>query len=141
MIYWDSSAIIPLCIQEPHSHTVRKIARQDPLIVTWWASRIECRSSFARLRRDKIITLEEENRLFQLMGMLAQSWTEILPGEEVRAIAMRLLLAHPLRAADSLQLASALFWSDKLPRDHAFVCLNTRLRDAAYKEGFRVLPE
>ncbi len=47
---------------------------------------------------------------------------------------------HPLSAADALQLAAGLLWADGRPAHHDFVCLDQRLREAAQREGFRVLP-
>ena len=141
MNYWDASAIIPLCVLEEHSEVMQEISGHDDMIVTWWGTIVECRSAFSRLRRDGVLSMQQEDQLIQLMDMLSSSWTEILPGNEVRTIAMRLLLAYPLRAADALQLAAALVWAGKVPRDHAFVCLDNRLRDAARKEGFHILPE
>ncbi|HNQ86119.1 MAG TPA: type II toxin-antitoxin system VapC family toxin [Deltaproteobacteria bacterium] len=141
MIFWDSSAIIPLCVQDENTAAMREIAMHDDMIVTWWGSVVECRSAFSRLRREAVISMKEEDQLIRLLDMLASSWMEILPVDEVRTIATRLLLAHPLRAADSLQLAAALVWAGKVPRDHTVVCLDNRLRDAARKEGFRILPE
>jgi hypothetical protein len=46
----------------------------------------------------------------------------------------------PIRAADSLQLAAALMWSNGLANGHEFVCLDQRLGQAAHREGFKVLP-
>jgi hypothetical protein len=43
-----------------------------------------------------------------------------------------------LRTGDALQLAAALLWSEGNAGD--IVCLDTSLRDAAEREGFRVLP-
>jgi len=45
-----------------------------------------------------------------------------------------------MRAADALQLASALIWAQETPRCLDFVCLDQNLREAALKEGFSVLP-
>lgn len=53
----------------------------------------------------------------------------------------RVLLLHPLRAADSLQLAAAFVWANGHPAGHHFVCLDERLRQAAIQEGFIVLPK
>jgi hypothetical protein len=58
----------------------------------------------------------------------------------VKAQALRLLRAHSLRAADSLQLSAALAWCERDSREAAFVCLDDRLRVAAETSGFRVLP-
>ena len=54
--------------------------------------------------------------------------------------AMRLLTAHPLRPGDALQLAAALSWCGEKPAGAGFVCLDQRLREAAQREGFEVLP-
>jgi hypothetical protein len=54
---------------------------------------------------------------------------------------VRLLGLHPLRAADSLQLAAALVWVDRRPLGRPFICLDSRLREAARREGFTALPQ
>lgn len=140
MMFWDSSAIIPLCVDEPKTKIVRNVTRRDGAIIAWWGSTIECCSAFARLRRDKLLDHKEEVQLRDLLQMLSDSWTEIKPSQDIKNTAGRLLLLHPLRAADSLQLAAALVWADKSPTKHEFVCLDHRLREAANKEGFVLLP-
>jgi hypothetical protein len=42
--------------------------------------------------------------------------------------------------ADALQLAAALVAASDQPAGHDFVCSDVRLRQAAAREGFRVLP-
>jgi hypothetical protein len=64
-----------------------------------------------------------------------------MPADDIRIMAARLLRVHPLRAADSLQLAAALLWAGKTPFGQYFVCLDNRLRQAAMKEGFTLLPK
>ena len=64
----------------------------------------------------------------------------IVPTLPLRDRAGRVLAAHPLRAADALQLAAALQWCDDVPSADSFVCLDDRLRDAARHEGFSILP-
>ena len=109
-------------------------------MVAWWGSPVECFSAFARLLRDNFLSASEEDRVRQLIHMLSASWTQIEPGQDMRDMAGRLLRLHPLRAADSLQLAVALIWADKNPKGHHFVCLDNRLREAARNEGFTLLP-
>lgn len=140
MKFWDASAIIPLCIDEPQTKILQDIAKKDNAIVVWWGSLVECYSAFARLRRDGALKFEEEDQLRGILASLSDTWTEIEPSEDIRDVTGRLLLNHPLRAADSLQLAAAIVWADKKPRGHYFVCLDFRLREAARKEGFSVLP-
>ena len=64
----------------------------------------------------------------------------LAPSDEVRHRAGRLLATHPLRAADALQLAAALVWSEEQPLGEVFVSLDDRLREAARREGFALLP-
>ena len=140
MIFWDASAIISLCIEEPHSKAAKSLIAEDSAIAAWWCSPIECFSAFARLRREGALTLKEEHQVRQLLTTLSETWTEIKPGRDIRDIAARILLLHPLRAADSLQLAAAIVWAGKSPMRMRFVCLDRRLREAASKEGFTVVP-
>ena len=141
MKFWDSSAIIPLCVREPLTDIMLELAREDADFAVWWGSSIECCSSLARLRRDRIITEVQEDLLRDLLQKMQGHWTEIEPTDEVRAHARRLLLRHPLRAADVMQLAAALVCADGTPEQFGFVCLDQRLREAARNEGFLLFPQ
>ena len=59
-------------------------------------------------------------RLAGLRGM----WIEVQPTETVRDLAESLVQRHPLRAADATQLAAALIWCKRQPRNRAFVCFS-----------------
>jgi hypothetical protein len=48
------------------------------------------------------------------------------------------LRVHPLRAADSQQLAAAIIAAEGEPQTLEFVSLDGRLNEAALKEGFPV---
>ena len=77
----------------------------------------------------------------RVLVALSREWSEVLPSEGLRARAERLLGVHSLRAADAFQLAAALLWSRGETRMHALVSLDERLREAAEREGFRLLPD
>jgi uncharacterized protein len=140
MKFWDSSALIPLCVKEPLTDIMLALAREDSNFVVWWGSSIECCSSFARLRRECVITENQEDLLRDLLLRMEGHWTTVEPMDEVRSNARRLLLRHPLRAADAMQLAAALVWADGNPDQLVFVCLDQRLREAARSEGFSLFP-
>jgi uncharacterized protein len=141
MKFWDASAVIPLCFQEPRTIILRKLTEEDGAMAAWWATPIECYSAFARLRREEVLDSVEERQARELVRALMTQWTEVAPSTDVREGAARALLLHPLHAADSLQLAAALVWAKRQPADHHFVCLDQRLREAAQREGFAVLPQ
>jgi uncharacterized protein len=137
--FWDSSALVPLVVEEESSSTVEKVLREDPEIITWWATRVECASAVARKARmlgtgDKRPTVAS-----QRLEDLADHWTEVAPAERLRELALRLLRVHDLRAADALQLAAALIASEDRPETLELVTLDDRLGDAARREGFRVV--
>ena len=77
---------------------------------------------------------------FRRLVALRKGWHEIEPGEEVREAAKRLLRVHDLRAADSLHLAAAFVAAESRPASLEFACLDERLRLAAGREGFAVVP-
>ncbi len=81
-----------------------------------------------------------ETALQRLDLLLSHSDT-VAATEEVRRRAGRLLAVHPLRAADALQLAAALVFCEDDPTGESFVCLDDRLREAALREGFKLLPD
>ncbi len=113
--------------------------RRDPVIVTWWGSRIECASALNRLQRERRFEGGGLDRSMDQLGLLAASWLEIEPLEQVRTRAMRLLRLHPLRAADALQLAAALTAADEDPQRLDLVSSDDRLSRSAHREGFTVL--
>lgn len=139
MRFWDTSALVPLLIRQDATEEVGDLLTRDPEIVAWWGTPLECVSGVARLRREERIAIEEEEQVLELLGKLQKSWLEILPSEDVRNRAGRLLRVHGLKAADALQLAAALVWAGPAERPE-FVTYDERLALAARLEGFRVLP-
>lgn len=141
MRYWDSCAIVPLCLHDDaFSENMSGLMSNDDSMATWWSSQVECCSAFARVRREGIISSEEEQQSRARLTALASAWTEVEPSEKVKALAKQLLLRQSLRAADSLQLAAAIVWANGEPDNRTFVTLDKRLREAARSEGFSVLP-
>ncbi|MBI4862877.1 MAG: type II toxin-antitoxin system VapC family toxin [Candidatus Riflebacteria bacterium] len=140
MYFWDTSAILPILVHEPMSPVVESLARGDPALAVWWATRTECVSALARRARDGALDVKSETEARRVLSALAGAWSEVLPTDPLRTTAERLLSVHTLRAADALQIAAALQWCRGNPSNAGFVCLDSRLRDAARKEGFTVLP-
>lgn len=141
MKFWDSSAIIPLCLKEQMSETVKRLIKSDEDIVVWWATRVECLSALSRRCREGVLDNNSELKAKAVLSALSEEWSEIQPSEPVRQRAERIPAVHPLRTADAFQLAAALLWSQEAPQGLEVVCLDQNLREAAHKEGFTVLPE
>jgi uncharacterized protein len=138
--FWDTSVIIPLLVREPTTSLLLTTLKDDRHMIVWWGTRVECNSALARRGREGALKPQEELDARSALDSLGSTWSEVQPNERVRSTAERLLAVHPLRAPDSLQLASALVWSDGVPGGRVFVCRDGRLREAARKEGFMVQP-
>ena len=140
-MFWDSSAVVPVLIAEARSSEILALLRSDRAPAIWWASPVECQSALHRRRREDVISPTALAEALARLERLTEDVDVVAPTAAVRERAGRALAAHPMRAADALQLAAALVWSDESPAGEAFVCLDDRLRDAARQEGFQVLPD
>jgi predicted nucleic acid-binding protein len=138
--FWDTSAAVPLLLAEAATSTALSLLRDDRHMVVWWGTRIEVTSALQRRARDGELASELVASVNAALTVLEGTWTEVQPAARVRDAAERLLAVHPLRAADALQLAAALVWSDEKPTGRGLVALDARLRDAARREGFNVYP-
>jgi predicted nucleic acid-binding protein len=132
---------MPLIVREPRSDALRELLEQDAGMVVWWATHVECVSAISRRTREGTLSTRGGASVRKLLNDLSESWTEVRPTARLRTLAEQSLITHPLRAADALQLAAALIWCGELPQGRPFVCLDDRLRNAASRFGFTLLPD
>jgi uncharacterized protein len=137
--FWDASAIVPLVAIEKETGDCRALLADDSDIVVWLLTPVEVMSALTRRLRENTLKPIEFSKAKEQLGALEKAWSEVISIERVRERARRLLETHPLRAADSLQLAAALLTSEENPQGVPFVTLDRRLRSAAEREGFHVL--
>ena len=135
MKFWDSSAIVPLLVEEEATAAMLKHVREDRDLIVWWSTPVECASAIARLERDGA-RATQVGEAFARLDELGSSWTEVEPHRDVREVARRLLRVHQLRAADALQIAAAYLAAEGRPSTLEIVTLDERLSHAAAKEGF-----
>ena len=138
MRFWDSSALVPLLVTEATSDLRRTQYATDPWAVVWFGTLVEIESSLVRRQRDGQLPADVEHAARKRLTEITKQWTEVIPTEEVRTRAIRLLRVHQLRAADAFQLAAALIFCREQPQHLPFLTADQRLRDAASLEGFPV---
>ena len=139
MRFWDSSAVAALLVEDPATPLLQRIFEQDPLVLAWWGTTVECASAIARREREQRLSSAAAGSAFERLRVIQRRWHEVQPVEELRESAVRLLRVHPLRAADALQLAAAFLAAERRPPSLEFVCLDERLSEAARREGFAVV--
>ena len=139
MRFWDSSAIVPLLVAEAATKAMQAIAHEDPVMLVWWATEVECVSAIARLEREGDLSSDATLVALERLDAMAEGWSEVQPVEAARRAARRLLRVHSLRAANALQLAAAVVAAEGHTASLEIVTLDDRLVDAARREGFVVL--
>jgi predicted nucleic acid-binding protein len=101
-------------------------------------TRVEVVSAVARRRREWPDLSALWSRAIRDVNEIAARWTEISDAVATRLHAERIVMDHPLRAADALQLGAALVAADGDPQSLELVTLDRRLAEAARREGFPV---
>ena len=135
LAFWDTSALVPLCVRETISPKVAALYSKYEAIV-WWATPVEIASALARLARMKHLNAVDWAKSQRLASNLADEWLVVQPSNSLRARAMRLVDNHDLRAADALQLSAALEWCEGAPQGSVFLTADEQLREAAVLNGF-----
>lgn len=138
MRFWDSSAVVPLLVEQDASARAAVWVAADDTIVLWTLTPVEVTSALRRLVRETAIG-EEAARLAEArMEEIVRACHVVVDIEPVKSLATRLLRLHTLRAFVALQLGAALHWAEGNPQGRTLYTLDNRLALAAQREGFLV---
>jgi hypothetical protein len=140
-MFWDTSAIIPVLLPEPRSAALTEALAADREVTVWWGAPVECLSAIYGRHRESPVPAPLLTEALSRLRALVEDADTVTPTDEARRRAGRLVAAHPLRAADALQLGAALVWCEEQSHGEVFVCLDDRLREAARREGFSLAPQ
>ncbi|HEV8642863.1 MAG TPA: type II toxin-antitoxin system VapC family toxin [Methylomirabilota bacterium] len=138
MRFWDSSAVVPLLVEQKSSSRVAAWVAGDDAVVLWTLTPVEVVSALRRLVRDKALAEEIARRAEVRLAEILRACHVIIDVDPVKSLATRLLRLHPLRAFDALQLGAALHWVEGHPQGRTLHTLDSRLALAAQREGFNV---
>ena len=141
MRYWDSSALVHLIVRQARSAEAERWLSEDGLVATWTLTQVELLSAVHRLAREGRLAPRPAREAERAVGEIMSRAHLVSDVAGVKARAERLLRAHALRAADALQLAAALAWASDQPSGQILHSLESRLGQAAEREGFRVIPD
>lgn len=125
MRFWDTSALVPLLVEEAYTPLAEAWLSSDPELVVSWIAEIEATSALSRRKREGTLTEEAYIQAQARLTRLKDSWHEVLPTETVRHHALRFLQLYPMRTLDALQLGALFAEGD--PKGIILVSLDTRL--------------
>ena len=134
--FFDTSAIVPLRVAQGSSQEARLAYRNVTKQVVAWTAPIEAAGAIYRAVRLGGLSKSNAKRVLSRLGQLEKRWTEIVASDQVRSSAISLLSTYDPRAADAIQLASALVWCKEKPKNRLFVCFDHKLAEAARAAGF-----
>ncbi len=137
--FWDTSAIVPLCVLQDTTIAAQKRHREFPSKILWWGSVVEVRSSFARLSRTGELEDRNYDKAVLKWSSISIRGRDVPPSQNLLDIAIELPAKWGLRSLDAFQLAAALVWCNEKPRNRPFVCADKRLGEAASDAGFDVV--
>ena len=138
MKFWDSSAVVPLLVEQTPSSRAANWATTDDAMVLWTLTPVEVVSALRRLVREEVLQEEVARFAEARMEEIVRACHVVIDVEPVKTLATRLLRLHPLRAFDALQLGAALHWAEGHPQGRTLHTLDSRLALAAQREGFLV---
>src|SRR5262245_39352569 len=95
--FWDSSALIPICVSQAQSPRAVKYSNRFHFIVVWWLAPLEIQSGLARLFRAGELSLADKNVALKRLDVIRASWHEIVPAEALKILAGDLLWNYSLR--------------------------------------------
>ena len=139
----DASALVKRYAPEAGGSLLEGVS----LLAVSSLSRVEVVSAIRRKQRLGELDASHANALcrdveadFDATGQTGTDLSPISVSVDVLQRAAALLARHSLRAADAVQLSSAMFARDADAEVSVFVCFDARLRDAAVEEGFQLVP-
>jgi len=136
--YFDASALAKRYVEEPESPVVRRLLGEC-LVCTSRLSEVEVASALVRRARDGSLSPAERDRALSALSEDMRSFYVVELFPEIARVARGLLLRHPLRASDAVQLASSTHVRESAEEDVFFVAFDGRLNEAAVGEGLALL--
>ena len=138
IVYTDTSALVKLLLVEAGSETMREVYGSAERITSSSITYVELRAATAAAHRDgRVPSSEWEDVLAQLESL----WNRIAPvpiDESLLRAAGNFAESQALRGYDAIQLAALAEFPPG--DDQAFACWDSRLRTAAQRLGYTLIP-
>jgi predicted nucleic acid-binding protein len=137
-VYLDTSSLAKLYIEEEGSESVRSAVREGDMIATSLLSYVEMGSAVYRRLREKRLSKGEANRVLDVFESDWERFGKVSIDAALLKRTHKLLKNHPLRAADAVQLASALYFQEVLEEPVLFYSADRSLLKAARQEKLNI---
>ena len=136
--YLDASALIKRYATELGTAEVVDLLREATDVYTASVAYAELIMAFRRKRDEGTLQAEQLDHLLRDLDKEWEGFNRIGLSDRVLRLVKDRCRRHPLRALNAIHLASALLLQEA-GVDLAFVCSDHRLKDAASREGLKVV--
>ena len=139
MIYLDSSALVKRYLKETGTDVVNSIILSSKAKATSKLSYPEILSAFARKHRTNEIG---HGLLHSAINKFEGDWLQLYViefSDEILQPIKQVSQKYPLKAADTVHLASALWLRSSTKADVTFVASDSRLLEAAQRENLQIV--
>ena len=89
--FFDTSAIVPLCVAQPASQKARQTYRSFTRQVVAWTASIEATGAIYRAVRLGALSESDARRALGRLTQLEKRWTEIVAGDRLRLSAISVI--------------------------------------------------
>jgi predicted nucleic acid-binding protein len=135
-LFFDSSALLKRYLDEAGSISTQQLFESADRVFVSAITHIECVSSFQRLLHQKFIGEKDYKRLQTEINFDFPFFEAVQFNEEVKSYALKIVEKYPLKALDTIQLASLLQVANEID---SFVVCDQKLKKIAVKEGFHIV--
>ena len=136
--YFDASALVKRYVREAGSVIVRRLVTTGT-VASSRLSEVEVSSGIVRRTREGLFTIQQRDGMLAALLRDVPALAIVEVTSEITSDARALLLRHPLRSSDAIQLASCLYLQRQLAQPIPFVAFDGRLVQAARAEGLSVV--
>lgn len=141
IIYLDTGALIKRYIQEQGSDKLAQWIDSAVLAGTATITYVEMSAALAKIERMKWISSDEAHSAWQAFLEDYPFLVSIEISQAVVVLAGDLAWKHGLRGYDSVHLAAALVWQEKIGESVQMATFDKELWQIAKKVGLKCLPE
>ena len=139
IVYLDTSSLIKLYVDEIDSGKIKGIANKAAVISTSKIAYAEARSAFARKQREGGFSVSILRKVVEDFNKDWESYFLIEVTDGLIRFAGDMAEKYLLRGFDSIHLASAVNLKNRINADIYFSSHDTRLNQAAEREGMSVI--
>src|SRR5262245_9835343 len=120
-LYLDTSSLAKLYLKEEDSQRVQDMVAEAEVVATSVLSDVEMRSVVARRLRERLLTKAQASRLLDVFEMDWPHFGKVAVDAPVLKKSGGLIMKHPLRTLDAIQLASAQIFEEAMEEPVVFL--------------------